>query len=715
MRSSSRWATTRWYASARSSGLVRIQAGPSPPELAHSRGCSRTLRRRVGGSRFTTGRAACRACLLVLFSAVWLAAGSSLAAAATVQKQGYIPMADGTKLEYTVDLPSGTGQFPVAMVYDGYCEGPGALSCNDVASANALLAAGYAVLGVSIRGTSCSTGTFDAFTPQESRDGAAAVEWAARQPWSNGHLGMLGDSFPGITQVGVAGLRPQHLDAIAPFQVTTDLYRDVGYPGGIANTGFGAFWGGVDQPNNSYRSGAGQAAATGDSGCAQAQLRHAATEPSHNIGLEGLQHAFDDAWWQAREPGANAARIDVPTLGCFTWQDDETGSRGSSYLGDLDPARTWIVASNGYHGMCDLSSPRITNELLAFFDRFVKGTRNGYAHTAHVQLWHDATTNSAGHNVPSWITRFKSYSSIPVRRLALYFRPGGKLALTRPKGAGGPDDYAYPGPALGNEEGVVFGQDRLLWNAPEPPGASLAYTTPPLSRDAEFLGSGSANVWLSSTATDTDLQITLTEVRPDGQEVYIGRGWLRASHRALDPARSTALAPYHTHQEADASQLAPGEPTLMRVQLFPFDYVFRKGSSIRLWIDAPTGMTGGWWLHFTETPAVNSIYADSDHPSALVLGHLPGGRAEAPLPACNTLLNQPCRQNQGTVPSGSMTIADQDASGATSSVPSTPTTTASSTPATASSPPAPKAKACRRTVRVRLRHRLRTGIVRVRG
>jgi hypothetical protein len=120
---------------------------------------------------------ACGICLILL-SALWLFAGGAVAAAATVEKQGYIPMADGTQLEYTVDLPASTGQFPVAIVYDGYCEGTGALTCNDVASANALLAAGYAVLGVSVRGTSCSTGTFDAFTAPESSDGAAAGTWA---------------------------------------------------------------------------------------------------------------------------------------------------------------------------------------------------------------------------------------------------------------------------------------------------------------------------------------------------------------------------------------------------------------------------------------------------------------------------------------------------------------------------------------------------------
>ena len=98
------------------------------------------------------------------------------------------------------------------------------------------------------------------------------------------------------------------------------------------------------------------------------------------------------------------------------------------------------------------------------------------------------------------------------------------------------------------------------------------------------------------------------------------------------------------------------EPTLMRVQLWPFDYVFRKGSSLRLWIDAPTGATGGWSFLFNATPTVNSVHADAEHPSALVLGHLPGAEAPTPYPVCGTLLNQPCRTDPASVPPGELEI-----------------------------------------------------------
>ena len=119
---------------------------------------------------------------LALLTTLLCVAWCGQAQAAPVKRTGYITMSDGAKLRYAVELPAASGRFPVAMKYDGYCEGTDPMTCNEGHDAVALLAAGYAVLGVNMRGTGCSTGQFDFRSPQEHADGAAAVEWAARQP-----------------------------------------------------------------------------------------------------------------------------------------------------------------------------------------------------------------------------------------------------------------------------------------------------------------------------------------------------------------------------------------------------------------------------------------------------------------------------------------------------------------------------------------------------
>jgi uncharacterized protein len=143
--------------------------------------------------------------------------------------------------------------------------------------------------------------------------------------------------------------------------------------------------------------------------------------------------------------------------------------------------------------------------------------------------------------------------------------------------------------------------------------------------------------------------VTITEVRPDRQETYVARGWLRASQRKLDPELSTVTRPYQTQQQSDVQLLTPLSPVLARVEVFPFDHVFRAGSAIRMIVDTPS-QTGGWNFLLRPTAAQNTILHDRDHPSRLVLGVLRGHRARASLPACNTLLNQPCRPSAYPVP-----------------------------------------------------------------
>jgi putative CocE/NonD family hydrolase len=572
------------------------------------------------------------------------------AADAAVQRWGYIPV-DGAELRYTVELPAPDGRFPVALVYDGYCEGTAPLACNDIQLAKRLLAEGYAVLGVSIRGTGCSTGTFDLRAPHEAADGAAVVRWAAQQPWSTGRVGMFGDSFPALTQPGVAALRPEGLKAIAPFQLVDDVYRDVGYPGGIMNVEFGTFWAGINQPA-ANASGTVAGVQQGDPQCAATFASAQPTNLPHNIAVAALQHQYFDDFWKTREVGASASRIDVPVFGCVTWQDDEVGSRPAwTLFPRIKPSLLWLVGANGYHSQCEVDNTLMLDQVVRFFDRYVRGVKNGWEKTPRVQLWHETyrtTKDGVPENVPGWVT---THTSWPPRtdESVLFLRDGGRLAEAKPAEDEAADAYVAPAASAGNEEGVVFGQSGMMWSLPEAPGQSVDYTTDTLAKDVEILGPASLDLWLSSTSVDTDLQATVTEVRPDGQETYVARGWLRASMRKLDDERSTPTFPEQTMLESDLALLTPGTPVHARVAIFPFNHVFRAGSAIRVIVDSPS-QTGGWGFAMRPTAAVNSILHDREHPSRIVFGEVPGGRARGPLPACGTLLNQPCRTSRPAAP-----------------------------------------------------------------
>ena len=159
------------------------------------------------------------------------------------------------------------------------------------------------------------------------------------------------------------------------------------------------------------------------------------------------------------------------------------------------------------------------------------------------------------------------------------------------------------------------------------------------------LGPGSVDLWLRSTAPDTDLEVTLTEVRPDGKETYVQSGWLRASQRKLDPKTSTELDPRQTHAEADAAPLSTDTFSLARVELFPFGHVFRTGSRIRISVQAPGGNRPRW--AFRSLPArgrvVNQIARSGAHPSRIVLPVVAGVAVPTALPSCGALRGQPCR------------------------------------------------------------------------
>ncbi len=152
---------------------------------------------------------------------------------------GYITTRDGTTLSANVSLPSGDGPFPTVVEYSGYSPSrPG-----DSTFATLYNTLGFAYVGVNMRGTGCSGGSFLNFEPVQSLDGYDVIETVAAQPWAKFHeVGMVGISYPGISQLYVARTQPPSLSAITPLSVIDDTYRGTLNPGGILNTGFAVPW-----------------------------------------------------------------------------------------------------------------------------------------------------------------------------------------------------------------------------------------------------------------------------------------------------------------------------------------------------------------------------------------------------------------------------------------------------------------------------------------
>lgn len=589
---------------------------------------------------------------------IWLALALALAVlpmakaqVATVEENGYLAARDGTRLRYNVVRPADGGPFPVLINYEGYAAGTDAADNGVATYIDRLLERGYAVMGLSVRGTGCSEGAFDPFASTMGEDGADAVEWAAAQPWSDGRIGMIGVSFGGITQLLVAAQQPPHLRAIAPSSALGDLYRDVAYPGGAFEYDFPFAWTAVQKEGGTVA--APQAALAGDTACLGNYVAHESVNiPDYLIPRIILEHPFDDdtfgdETWNDRAPENGFPKIEVPALLLNAWQDEQLPAR---IWGALDrfahPELLWVNVSNGNHGR-DYASAVAQEITLSFLDRFVRDIDNGFeVSQPHVQIWMESLTQGDGDtNVPSWSIDLPGLPA-PTPQ-SLFLRADGSLSGTAPSGVEPGDSYLYPLPSADilepglNLNGKTTGQ--LTWKLPVPPGGAVSYTTDALSSDLVLAGPASLDLWLTATGADTDLQVTVTEVRPDGQETYVQRGWLRASHRALDDARSTALRPYHTHARADAAELTAGEPTFMRLEVFPFAHAFRAGSRLRLWIESPLAHTGFWAFAPVLPPGINTVLHDAEHPSRLVVGVLPGVEAPTPRPGCDTLRNQPCR------------------------------------------------------------------------
>lgn len=615
----------------------------------------------------------------------------------------FITTRDGTTLSATVRLPgpANEGPYPTLIEYSGY--DPSNPNAPQPSTQIAQLL-GYATVGVNIRGTGCSGGAFDYFEPVQALDGYDVVETVAAQPWvAHGKPGMIGISYPGIAQTFVAPTRPPHLAAIAPLSVYADTYRSLAYPGGIPNIGFPRQWAAERDANaepygQGWEQGIVDAGGANGAQCAANQLQR-----GDNV---SLVDAFDDHPYRepvdladGLSPALLASQIDVPVFMGGAWQDEQTGGSTSSlfpHLTGVAASKLKLFQTNGTHIDSLVAELNRWYEFLEFYvaqriphvpdairplapvifliatgidgvqleaDRFTSYSTYEEALAAYEAegpvriLFENGAGDATNLGAPfgTYELRFPSWpppSAMPTR---WYFQPDQALTPSAPAIADGDGkaSTAYTYDPTAKPATNFHGSTSDIWNAHPafdwrvlPTGKALAFDSAPLTERQVVAGPGSVDLWLRSSAVDTDLEVTVSELRADGQEMYIQNGWLRASHRA-ESVDSTELEPKHPHTSTVAEPLPAGEFVSARVALLPFAHIFRPGSRLRITIEAPGGNRPFW--AFDALPAngvvTNEIAHSVGRPSSVVLPIIPNPPAGIPnaLPPCGSTRGQPCR------------------------------------------------------------------------
>jgi predicted acyl esterase len=418
---------------------------------------------------------------------------------------------------------------------------------------------GYAVVRVDSRGAGWSPGFMAPNSPREIEDLYRCIEWAGTQPWSNGKVGMLGISYYASNQWRVAGMHPPHLAAIIPWEGQNDRYRDSGYHGGILCE-FQERWAKFQVVTVQY--GMGERARvnpnTGESIAGPVTLSDEELAVRRIDVFEELKgHPLDDAWHRQRS--ADLSKVTVPLLTCANWGGQGIHPRGNFNGFTETPAKQKWLEVHGDSHWTHFYTAYGRGLQKRFFDHFLQGIDNGWDKQPPVQL-------NIRHPGEKFVLRHENEWPLARTRWTKFYLDPDTMAL-------GPTPPARMG-------GVAY----------EALGEGLTFRTPPLEQETEITGPMAARLFVSSTTRDADLFLILRVFDPAGKELTfmgstdpntpIANGWLRASHRRLDPARTTPSRPYHPHDRVEP--LTPGEVYECDVEIVPTCIVVPAGWRVAL-------------------------------------------------------------------------------------------------------------------------------------
>jgi uncharacterized protein len=474
-----------------------------------------------------------------------------------IEKDVAVPLRDGGTISANVFRPPGTGRHPVIITLGPYPKDVPFSEWNPAAWAKMVekgdhmhwetvdpewwVPRGYAVIRCDTRGTGKSPGRPRLLSQAEAVDFHDAVEWAAARPWSNGKVAVMGVSYFAMNAWRVAATRPPHLAAIVPWEGAVDLYRDANRHGGIYSSGFMQAWGGHVRR---YQNDGGQA--------------DPAPLSPETIGATPDRYA------------PRLENIVVPLLSAGNWGGVGLHLRGNieGYLG-AGSEHKFLQVHVGDHILPFYSlEGRLTQ--LRFLEEFLRGVDTGLTREPPIRL---------AIRRPGDRYRWRYEDQWPIARTR--FTPlwldarAGALAAERTVAPGTTTYSAEPGAARG----------------------AATFATRPFAEETEITGPAKLRVWVSSTIDDADLFVVLRDIGPDGEEVTFpgvvpggnsrvaaAYGWLRASHRKLDPARSTPARPYHAHDEIQ--KLVPEKPVAVDVEIWPSATVFEPGHRLVLEVRA---------------------------------------------------------------------------------------------------------------------------------
>jgi hypothetical protein len=417
---------------------------------------------------------------------------------------------------------------------------------------------GYACVRVDSRGTGRSPGRIDHFSPRETQDFYHCIEWAGIQPWSNGKVGLNGISYYGINQWHVASLEPPHLAAMCVWEGAADWYRDMTHHGGILST-FWANW--YDMQVKTVQYGLGErgprSRVTGELVCGDETLSDKELQRNRcDFGDDILAHPLDDDYHRARSPVWE--KITVPLFSAANWGGQGLHPRGN-FEGFVRAASKdkWLEAHGIEHWTHFYTDYGVSLQK-RFFAYYLKGEKNGWNGQPRVQLQVRHLDRFVERHEKEWPiarTRWTKY----------YLDPASHALAAEPPRRAASVSYA----ALG--DGATF-------------------LSVPLEHETEITGPLAARLFVSSSTVDADFFVVFRVFSPDMREVVfmgaidphtpIAQGWLRASHRKLDPGLSTEYRPYHSHDELQP--LKPGEVVQLDVEIWPTSIVVPAGHRVAL-------------------------------------------------------------------------------------------------------------------------------------